>query len=119
MFSIPIRAENGQQQRAFGIFRRDLLLKIGAFRAGAVGEDFDLIVRLHRYLDDLGVDYHIQFFPDPTCWREAPSDYKSLVRQRARWHKGLLDTLSENPGHAFPHALRTRRLDHPAAYVAV
>jgi cellulose synthase/poly-beta-1,6-N-acetylglucosamine synthase-like glycosyltransferase len=78
---------------AFGIFRRDLLLKIGGFRADAVGEDFDLIVRLHRYLNDLGVDYHINFIPDPTCWTEAPSDYKSLARQRARWHKGLLDTL--------------------------
>jgi|HubBroStandDraft_1064217.scaffolds.fasta_scaffold00010_41 cellulose synthase/poly-beta-1,6-N-acetylglucosamine synthase-like glycosyltransferase len=78
---------------AFGIFRRDLLLKIGGFRADAVGEDFDLIVRLHRYLLEHKIDYHINFIPDPTCWTEAPSDYKSLARQRARWHKGLLDTL--------------------------
>jgi cellulose synthase/poly-beta-1,6-N-acetylglucosamine synthase-like glycosyltransferase len=78
---------------AFGIFRRDLLLKIGGFRAEAVGEDFDLIVRLHRYLHDHDTDYHINFVADPTCWTEAPSDYKSLARQRARWHKGLLDTL--------------------------
>jgi len=78
---------------AFGIFRRDLLLKIGGFRADAVGEDFDLIVRLHRYMHDQKIPYHINFIPDPTCWTEAPSDYKSLARQRARWHKGLLDTL--------------------------
>lgn len=78
---------------AFGIFRRDLLLKIGGFRSDAVGEDFDLIVRLHRYLHDHNIDYHINFIPDPTCWTEAPSDYSSLARQRARWHKGLLDTL--------------------------
>ena len=76
-----------------GIFRRDLLLRIGGFRADAVGEDFDLIVRLHRYLCDREVPYHINFIPDPTCWTEAPSDYKSLARQRARWHKGLIDTL--------------------------
>jgi cellulose synthase/poly-beta-1,6-N-acetylglucosamine synthase-like glycosyltransferase len=78
---------------AFGIFRRDLLLEIGGFRADAVGEDFDLIVRLHRYLHDQKIPYHINFIPDPTCWTEAPSDYQSLARQRARWHKGLLDTL--------------------------
>jgi cellulose synthase/poly-beta-1,6-N-acetylglucosamine synthase-like glycosyltransferase len=78
---------------AFGIFRRDLLLKINGFRADAVGEDFDLIVRLHRYLHEHAIDYHINFIPDPTCWTEAPSDYTSLARQRARWHKGLLDTL--------------------------
>ena len=78
---------------AFGIFRRDLLMKIGGFRPDAVGEDFDLVVRLHRYLHDHGIAYHINFIPDPTCWTEAPSDYKSLAQQRARWHKGLLDTL--------------------------
>jgi cellulose synthase/poly-beta-1,6-N-acetylglucosamine synthase-like glycosyltransferase len=78
---------------AFGIFRRDLLLEINGFRADAVGEDFDLIVRLHRYLQERNIDYHINFIPDPTCWTEAPSDYGSLARQRARWHKGLLDTL--------------------------
>ncbi len=78
---------------AFGIFRRDLVLKIKGFRADAVGEDFDLIVRLHRYLLDHDTEYHINFIPDPTCWTEAPSDYGSLARQRARWHKGLLDTL--------------------------
>jgi cellulose synthase/poly-beta-1,6-N-acetylglucosamine synthase-like glycosyltransferase len=78
---------------AFGIFRRDLVLKINGFRPDAVGEDFDLIIRLHRYLHDHKIDYHINFIPDPTCWTEAPSDYASLARQRARWHKGLLDTL--------------------------
>jgi cellulose synthase/poly-beta-1,6-N-acetylglucosamine synthase-like glycosyltransferase len=86
---------------AFGIFRRDLLLEIGGFRADAVGEDFDLIVRLHRHLHDLGVDYHINFIADPTCWTEAPSDYTSLARQRARWHKGLLDTLWSTRGMLF------------------
>jgi cellulose synthase/poly-beta-1,6-N-acetylglucosamine synthase-like glycosyltransferase len=78
---------------AFGIFRRDLLLEIKGFRADAVGEDFDLVVRLHRYMRDHKIEYHINFIPDPTCWTEAPSDYESLARQRGRWHKGLLDTL--------------------------
>ncbi len=78
---------------AFGIFRRDLLVQIDGFRASAVGEDFDLVVRLHRYMHDHNMDYHINFVSDPTCWTEAPADYSSLARQRARWHKGLLDTL--------------------------
>jgi cellulose synthase/poly-beta-1,6-N-acetylglucosamine synthase-like glycosyltransferase len=38
-------------------------------------------------------DYRIEFVPDPVCWTEAPSDLRSLARQRARWHKGLLDVL--------------------------
>jgi cellulose synthase/poly-beta-1,6-N-acetylglucosamine synthase-like glycosyltransferase len=81
---------------AFGIFRTDLVRKIGGFRPDAIGEDFDLVVRLHRYLHEQDKDYHINFIPDPTCWTEVPADLRSLARQRARWHKGLLDTLWPN-----------------------
>lgn len=81
---------------AFGIFRTDLVRRIGGFRANAIGEDFDLVVRLHRCEQDRGEDYHINFVPDPTCWTEAPADIRSLARQRARWQKGLIDTLWPN-----------------------
>jgi cellulose synthase/poly-beta-1,6-N-acetylglucosamine synthase-like glycosyltransferase len=81
---------------AFGIFRRDLVLRIGGFRTQAIGEDIDLVVRLHRYLREKEMDYRISFVPDPTCWTEVPSDLKSLARQRARWQQGLLDTLWRN-----------------------
>jgi len=81
---------------AFGIFRRDLVLRIGGFRPQAIGEDIDLVVRLHRYLREQGMEYHISFVPDPTCWTEVPADLKSLARQRARWQQGLMDTLWRN-----------------------
>ncbi|HEY6938241.1 MAG TPA: glycosyltransferase [Terriglobales bacterium] len=81
---------------AFGIFRRDLVLRIGGFRTQAIGEDIDLVVRLHRYLREQGMEYHISFVPDPTCWTEVPADLKSLGRQRARWQQGLMDTLLRN-----------------------
>jgi cellulose synthase/poly-beta-1,6-N-acetylglucosamine synthase-like glycosyltransferase len=81
---------------AFGLFRTDLIRAIGGYRARAIGEDFDLVLRLHRYLLEKGQEYRIQFVPDPVCWTEAPSDLKSLARQRARWHKGLMDTLRQN-----------------------
>ena len=78
---------------AFGIFQKNLVKKVGGFRRDAIGEDFDLVVKLHRHLRDQRKPYHIDFIPDPTCWTEVPSDLRSLARQRARWHKGLLDTL--------------------------
>jgi cellulose synthase/poly-beta-1,6-N-acetylglucosamine synthase-like glycosyltransferase len=78
---------------AFGIFRRDLVLRIGGFRTQAIGEDIDLVVRLHRYLREQAMEYRISFVPDPTCWTEVPADLKSLARQRARWQQGLMDTL--------------------------
>ncbi len=78
---------------AFGIFKRDLVKAVGGYRAAAIGEDFDLVVRLHRHMQRSGSKYEITFIPDPTCWTEVPSDFRSLARQRARWQKGLLDTL--------------------------
>jgi cellulose synthase/poly-beta-1,6-N-acetylglucosamine synthase-like glycosyltransferase len=78
---------------AFGVFRTDLVRAVGGYRPNAIGEDFDLVARLHRHLRDKGADYHIHFVPDPMCWTEVPSDLKSLGRQRARWQKGLMDVL--------------------------
>jgi cellulose synthase/poly-beta-1,6-N-acetylglucosamine synthase-like glycosyltransferase len=81
---------------AFGLFRTDLVRAVGGYRSRAIGEDFDLVARLHRHLLEKGADYEIRFVPDPMCWTEVPSDLKSLGRQRARWQKGLLDVLWPN-----------------------
>ena len=81
---------------AFGLFRTDLVRAVGGYRSRAIGEDFDLVARLHRHLREKGADYEIRFVPDPMCWTEVPSDLKSLGRQRARWQKGLLDVLWPN-----------------------
>jgi cellulose synthase/poly-beta-1,6-N-acetylglucosamine synthase-like glycosyltransferase len=81
---------------AFGVFRTDLVREVGGYRSSAIGEDFDLVARLHRNLLDKGADYRIEFVPDPVCWTEVPSDLRSLGRQRARWQKGLLDVLWPN-----------------------
>jgi cellulose synthase/poly-beta-1,6-N-acetylglucosamine synthase-like glycosyltransferase len=78
---------------AFGVFRTDLVRAVGGYRPETIGEDFDLVARLHRHMLDKRADYRIQFVPDPMCWTEVPSDLKSLGRQRARWQKGLLDVL--------------------------
>lgn len=81
---------------AFGLFRTDLVRAVGGYRSRSIGEDLDLVARMHRHLREKGADYDIRFVPDPMCWTEVPSDLKSLARQRARWQKGLLDVLWPN-----------------------
>ncbi len=81
---------------AFGIFRRDLVRAIGGYRPAAIGEDIDLVMRMHRHLREQKIDHHISFVPDPVCWTEVPGDVRSLARQRARWHNGLADVLWTN-----------------------
>ncbi|MGC1107368.1 MAG: glycosyltransferase [Candidatus Acidiferrales bacterium] len=81
---------------AFGVFRRDIVLRVGGYRATAIGEDFDLVARIHRKMLEEKKDYRITFVPDPVCWTEVPPTVRSLGRQRARWQKGLVDTLWPN-----------------------
>jgi cellulose synthase/poly-beta-1,6-N-acetylglucosamine synthase-like glycosyltransferase len=81
---------------AFGVFRTDLVRAVGGYRASSIGEDMDVVARMHRHLREKKADYQIRFVPDPMCWTEVPSDFRSLARQRARWQKGLLDVLWPN-----------------------
>lgn len=80
---------------AFGIFRKDIVTKIGGYRQ-SVGEDMDLIVRMHRYCIDYNISYKILSIPDPICWTQIPHDWVSLLKQRNRWHRGLIDVLWHN-----------------------
>lgn len=78
---------------AFGLFKRSLVVEVGGYSTTTVGEDMELVVRLHRYLRDRGDDYRIEFVPDPVCWTEAPEDVRTLWRQRNRWQRGLAECL--------------------------
>jgi len=78
---------------AFGLFRRDAVIAAGGYRTDTVGEDFELVVRLHRTWRDARQPYRIVYVPDPVCWTEAPEKARYLRRQRRRWHRGCLETL--------------------------
>jgi len=79
---------------AFGIFKRDALLAIGGFNHDTIGEDMELVTRLHRVYRERQQRYRIVFQPDPVCWTEAPESRTVLARQRNRWQRGTLQVLS-------------------------
>lgn len=78
---------------AFGLFRRSLVETVGGYATDTVGEDIELVLRLHRHLRERDEHYRIEFVPDPVCWTEAPETMAQLSRQRRRWHRGLGETL--------------------------
>lgn len=78
---------------AFGLFRRDAVVAVGGFDATAIGEDFDLTVRLQKWYRERGEPFRIAFDPTPLSWTQAPEDWASLRSQRWRWRRGLLQTL--------------------------
>ena len=77
---------------AFGIFKRSAAISAGGYDANTVGEDLELIVKLHRYMHEKGQAYDIQFVPDPVCWTEVPESLRVLASQRMRWQRGSLET---------------------------
>lgn len=78
---------------AFGLFRKEAVVAAGGYNVQTLGEDMELVVRLHR-LHRLGRrPYAIVFLPDPICWTEAPESFSMLHSQRTRWQRGLHETL--------------------------
>jgi cellulose synthase/poly-beta-1,6-N-acetylglucosamine synthase-like glycosyltransferase len=77
---------------AFGLFRRQAVVDAGGYSTQTVGEDLELVIRLHRLMRDRGEDYRITFIPEPVCWTEVPETLKNLSRQRTRWQRGALET---------------------------
>lgn len=86
---------------AFGLFRRSTLVEMGGYRHDTVGEDLELVVRMHRHMREQNCDYRIDFVPDIVCWTEAPAALTGLDNQRARWQQGALETLQRHRSMIF------------------
>lgn len=78
---------------AFGLFDRSTVVAAGGYATDTVGEDMELVVRLHRHCREEGTPYKIGFVPDPVAWTECPETVRGLGRQRDRWQRGLLQSL--------------------------
>jgi cellulose synthase/poly-beta-1,6-N-acetylglucosamine synthase-like glycosyltransferase len=81
---------------AFGIFSRVAVVRAGGYATDTVGEDMELVVRLHRYHSEAGIPYRIHFVPDPVAWTECPESIAVLARQRDRWQRGLFQSLTRH-----------------------
>ena len=78
---------------AFGLFRKDAVVAAGGYNTDTVGEDMELIVRLHRTMREQRRPCRVVYVPDPVCWTEAPETARVLRRQRRRWQRGSIETL--------------------------
>jgi cellulose synthase/poly-beta-1,6-N-acetylglucosamine synthase-like glycosyltransferase len=78
---------------AFGAFKKSALVEIGGYQTDTLGEDMDLIVRLHAHFQEKKRPYRVIFLPEPVCWTEVPSDWATLKKQRQRWTIGLFQVL--------------------------
>lgn len=78
---------------AFGAFKKQAVVDVGGYTRGCIGEDIELVVKLHKNSYDNNKNSTVRFMPDPVCWTQPPDNLRDLVKQRKRWHIGLADTL--------------------------
>jgi cellulose synthase/poly-beta-1,6-N-acetylglucosamine synthase-like glycosyltransferase len=78
---------------AFGLFKRQAVVDAGGFWTSTVGEDMELVVRLHRQKGPNGRRPRIVFVPEPVCWTQVPETKDVLKRQRNRWQRGAMESI--------------------------
>lgn len=80
---------------AFGLFQKKTVILAGGYDASTMGEDMELVVKLHAFCRLNHIDYRIRYAPDAVCWSQAPGSLPDLMRQRRRWHIGLYESLTK------------------------
>lgn len=86
---------------AFGVFKKTDLIDSGGYlttssvhKKDTVGEDMELVVRLTRRAMQAKKEFRVMYVYNALCYTELPSDLKTLLKQRNRWQRGLVDILS-------------------------
>jgi cellulose synthase/poly-beta-1,6-N-acetylglucosamine synthase-like glycosyltransferase len=81
---------------AFGVYRKSAVVEVGGYDSSTDTEDLELVLALHHVARAAKRRYRIVFVPDPVCWTEVPTTWQMLRRQRNRWHRGMLQSLSRH-----------------------
>ena len=81
---------------AFSLFKKSAVIDAGGYDTSTMGEDMELVVRLHVFCREHRIPYRIRYASDAVCWTQAPDSLSDLCRQRRRWHIGLYESLSRH-----------------------
>lgn len=86
---------------AFGLFRKQTVIDVGGYKTNTIGEDMEIVVRIHRYLRKKKIKYKVIFNELSICWTQGPMSMKDIRSQRRRWQIGLMDTLISHRAMTF------------------
>ena len=81
---------------AFGLFRKSVVIAAGGYDPDTMGEDMELVVKLHVFCRENGHPYRIRYVTDAVCWTQVPETLVDLCKQRRRWHIGLFQSMTKH-----------------------
>ena len=81
---------------AFGLFKKSVVVDVGGYSVNTMGEDMELVVKLHVFCRENNIPYRIRYATDAICWTQAPEKIQDLMKQRRRWHIGLFQSLTQH-----------------------
>lgn len=82
---------------AFGLYKKDIVVEVGGYKRETIGEDMELVMRLHTFMLNNRRRYKISYIPEAVCWSQAPGSLEDIAKQRRRWHIGLFQSLTNYP----------------------
>ena len=78
---------------AFGLFLKSVVTAAGGYDRDTMGEDMELVVKLHVFCRENNRPYRIRYVTDAVCWTQVPEKLGDLIKQRRRWHIGLFQSM--------------------------
>ena len=81
---------------AFGLFKKSVVIDAGGYDSTTMGEDMELVVKLHEFCREHNYKYRIRYATDAVCWTQAPERLGDLCKQRRRWHIGLFQSMTRH-----------------------
>lgn len=81
---------------AFGLFQKEMVIACGGYDRTTMGEDMELVVKLHEFCSSNAIPYRIRYATNAICWTQVPERLKDLYTQRRRWHIGLFQSMGRH-----------------------
>lgn len=78
---------------AFGLFKKNLVQAVGGYADKCLGEDMELVMKLHYFCRNNQIPYRVDYETNAVCWSQAPASLGDLCKQRRRWFLGLFQCL--------------------------
>ena len=81
---------------AFGLFKKDIVIAAGGYDRETLGEDMELVMRMHVFCRNNKIPYSVRYEPNAVCWSQVPESLGDLRKQRRRWHLGLFQSMAKH-----------------------